>query len=283
MPPRIHGYLHQPLLVSCSVHSPLPFRRQLWWEGARLGKERHFQIQGTKPPEGWMRLEDLDCGQTKPPEGWMRLEDLDCDPPPQLVPVSSVTMCPGETTILSCQVLGEAPYNLTALLNIAFGRCVGSRHARATLDPPPQLVPVPSVTVCPGENTVSSVTMCPGETTILSCQVLGEAPYNLTWVWDWQVLLVSTGSHTASQPVLGDLPSISVINAVVLAAVGEEAVLPCEASGVPPHRVIWYQGVVPEDQALYVCEAQNIFGKVQAEACLIMTGHGSLVGLERRA
>ncbi|KAB1270949.1 Hemicentin-2, partial [Camelus dromedarius] len=41
--------------------------------------------------------------------------------------------------------------------------------------------------------------------------------------------------------------------------------------------------VVPEDHALYVCEAQNIFGKVQAEACLIMTGHGSLVGLERRA
>lgn len=41
-------------------------------------------------------------------------------------------------------------------------------------------------------------------------------------------------------------------------------------------------GVVPEDQALYVCEAQNIFGKVQVEARLVVTGHGSLVDLERR-
>ena len=43
MPPRIHGYLDQPLLVSCSVHSTLPFRLQLRRNGARLGEERHFQ------------------------------------------------------------------------------------------------------------------------------------------------------------------------------------------------------------------------------------------------
>lgn len=43
MPPRIHGYLHQPLQVSCSVHSALPFRLQLWREGVRLGEERRFR------------------------------------------------------------------------------------------------------------------------------------------------------------------------------------------------------------------------------------------------
>lgn len=43
MPPRIHGYLHQPLLLSCSVHSTLPFRLQLRRDGARLAEERHFQ------------------------------------------------------------------------------------------------------------------------------------------------------------------------------------------------------------------------------------------------
>lgn len=43
MPPRIHGHLHRPLLVSCSVHSALPFRLQLWWKGTKLGEERHFQ------------------------------------------------------------------------------------------------------------------------------------------------------------------------------------------------------------------------------------------------
>ena len=39
-----------------------------------------------------------------------------------------------------------------------------------------------------------------------------------------------------------DPPSVSAINAVVLAAVGEEAVLVCEVSGVPPPRVVWYRG-----------------------------------------
>ena len=39
-------------------------------------------------------------------------------------------------------------------------------------------------------------------------------------------------------------------------------------------------GVVPEDQAPYVCEAQNVFGKVQAETRLVVTGHGLLGDLE---
>jgi hypothetical protein len=39
-----------------------------------------------------------------------------------------------------------------------------------------------------------------------------------------------------------DPPSVSAVNAVVLTAVGEEAVLLCAASGVPPPRVIWYRG-----------------------------------------
>lgn len=39
-----------------------------------------------------------------------------------------------------------------------------------------------------------------------------------------------------------DPPSVSAVNAVVLTAVGEEAVLLCAVSGVPPPRVIWYRG-----------------------------------------
>lgn len=39
-------------------------------------------------------------------------------------------------------------------------------------------------------------------------------------------------------------------------------------------------GVAPEDQALYVCEARNVFGKAQAEAQLLVTGHGLWVNLE---
>lgn len=43
MVPKIHGYLQQPLLVSCSVYSTLPFRLQLQRDGERLGEERYFQ------------------------------------------------------------------------------------------------------------------------------------------------------------------------------------------------------------------------------------------------
>lgn len=43
MAPKIHGYLQQPLLVSCSVYSTLPFRLQLQRDGERLGEERYFQ------------------------------------------------------------------------------------------------------------------------------------------------------------------------------------------------------------------------------------------------
>lgn len=54
-------------------------------------------------------------------------------------------------------------------------------HARVPADPPPQLVPAPNVTVSPGE------------TAVLSCRVLGDAPYNLTWVRDWRVLPAAPG------------------------------------------------------------------------------------------
>lgn len=39
-----------------------------------------------------------------------------------------------------------------------------------------------------------------------------------------------------------DPPSVSAVKAVVLAAIGNEAVLVCDVSGVPPPRVVWYRG-----------------------------------------
>lgn len=39
-------------------------------------------------------------------------------------------------------------------------------------------------------------------------------------------------------------------------------------------------GVSLKDQAPYVCEARNAFGKAQAEARLVVTGHGLWVNLE---
>lgn len=46
-----------------------------------------------------------------------------------------------------------------------------------------------------------------------------------------------------------DPPSVSAVNAVVLTAVGQEAVLLCAASGVPPPRIIWYRGALNGEEA----------------------------------
>lgn len=92
-------------------------------------------------------------------------------------------------------------------------------------DPPPQLVPGPNVTVSPGE------------TAILSCQVLGETPYNLTWVRDWRALPVKTGR--VSQ--LRDL-SLEV------------------------------NSVVPSDGGQYQCVASNPNGVTRASTWLLVRG-----------
>lgn len=92
-------------------------------------------------------------------------------------------------------------------------------------DPPPQLVPGPNVTASPGE------------TAILSCQVLGDASYNLTWVRDWRALPVTAGRVTQ----LHDL-SLEVSN------------------------------VVPSDGGQYQCVASNANGVTRASTWLLVRG-----------
>lgn len=79
--------------------------------------------------------------------------------------------------------------------------------------------------------------MSPGETAILSCWVLGEAPYNLTWVRDWRVLSASTGRVTQ----LADL-SLEV------------------------------RGVIPSDGGRYQCIASNANGVSRASVWLLVRG-----------
>ena len=95
-------------------------------------------------------------------------------------------------------------------------------------DPPPQLVPV------------SNVTVSPGETAILSCLVLSEAPYNLTWVRDWRVLSASTGRVTQ----LADL-SLEVRN------------------------------TTPSDGGRYQCMASNSNGVARASVWLLVRGEAA--------
>lgn len=81
------------------------------------------------------------------------------------------------------------------------------------------------------------MTVSPGETAILSCRVLGEAPYNLTWVRDWRVLSASTGRVTQ----LADL-SLEV------------------------------RGVIPSDGGRYQCIASNANGVSRASVWLLVRG-----------
>ncbi|KAM6170210.1 hemicentin-2 [Rhynchocyon petersi] len=354
MPPRIHGYLQQPLLVSCSVHSALPFKLQLRREGSKLGEERHFLESGnssweipwaSKAEEGTYECTAVSRAGT----GRAKSQIVVTDPPPQLVPEPNVTVSPGETAILSCRVLSEGPYNLTwihdwRVLPASMGRvtqlvnqslevsdiipsdsgryqCVASNANGVTRASVWLLVrEAPQVSIHTRSQRFSE-----GVEVRVSCSASGYPIPHITWsredyplqedsrvLVDAQGTLIIRGvapedagnySCQATNEVgtdektvtlyYTDPPSISAVSAVVLAAVGEEVVLACDASGTPPPRVIWYregfemilapEGLSPgtlriraakeRDAGVYTCRAVNELGDASAEIRLEV-GHG---------
>ncbi|XP_044938536.1 hemicentin-2 isoform X2 [Mustela putorius furo] len=346
MPPRIHGYLHQPLLVSCSVHSTLPFRLQLRRNRARLGEERHFQVSGnssweipraSKTEEGTYECTAISRAGT----GQAKAQIVVTDPPPQLVPAPNITVSPGETAILSCQVLSDVPYNLTwirdwRVLSASMGRitqladlslevsdispsdggryqCLASNANGVSRASVWLLVRgAPQVSIHSRSQHFSQ-----GMEVSISCSASGYPPPHISWSREGHALQEDSRIRVDAQGTLTiqdvapedagnysclavnevgtdeetvtlyytDPPSISAVNAVVLAAVGDEAVLVCDVSGVPPPRVIWYRGglemiLAPEasssgtlripaarerDAGTYTCRAVNEMGDASAE------------------
>ncbi|XP_021050559.1 hemicentin-2 [Mus pahari] len=351
MAPKIHGYLQQPLLVSCSVYSTLPFQLQLQRDGERLGEERYFQESGnssweipraSKAAEGTYQC----IAVSRAGSGRASAQIVITDPPPQLVPGPNVTMSPGETAILSCQVLGETPYNLTWVrdwraLPATAGRisqlrdlsleirsilptdggqyqCVASNPNGVTRATTWLLVrEAPQVSI-----NARSQRFAQGVEVRVSCSASGYPTPHISWSRDGLALPEDSRIHLDAQGTLiiqglapedagnyscqatnevgtdeetvtlyyTDPPSVSAVNAVVLTAVGEEAVLSCAASGVPPPRVIWYRGGlevilapggsrsgtlrIPEaqerDAGLYTCKAVNELGDASAEIQLVV-------------
>ncbi|XP_073909095.1 hemicentin-2 isoform X2 [Castor canadensis] len=345
MSPRIHGYLHQPLLVSCSVHSALPFRLQLWRDGTRLGEERHLQASGNSsweiPRASKVEEGSYECtAVSRAGTGRAKAQVVVTDPPPQLVPGPSVTVSPGETAILSCQVLGEAPYNLTwvrdwRVLPASEGRatqlanlsleirgiipsdggqyqCVVSNTNGVTRASTWLLVrETPKVSIDTRSQRFSQ-----GMEVKVSCSATGYPAPHISWSREGLALQEDSRIHVDTQGTLiiqgvapedagnyscqaanemgtdeetvtlyyTDPPSASAVNAVMLTAVGEEAMLACAVSGVPPPRVIWYRGgleiLAPEassaetlkipvvqerDTGVYTCRAVNELGEASAE------------------
>ncbi|XP_072739134.1 hemicentin-2-like [Ciconia boyciana] len=122
------------------------------------------------------------------------------------------------------------------------------------------------------------------------CEALGEAGV----AFDSTVLDVGSAPHFPEP--LGD----------VAVEVGESVSLLCRVEGSPPPRIAWSRqdgkpvtgwhgphGVSSQleaaellidsasldDQAVYICEAQNEFGKIQAEVKLAVTGHAPEIAL----
>uniref|UniRef100_H0VN85 Hemicentin 2 n=1 Tax=Cavia porcellus TaxID=10141 RepID=H0VN85_CAVPO len=349
MAPRIHGHRNQPLLVSCSVHSALPFRLQLYRSGVRLGEERHFLESGNSSWE-IPRASKTDEGTyectavSKAGTGRARAQVIITDPPPQLVPTPNVTVSPGETAVLSCQVLGDAPYNLTwvrdwRVLPASMGRitqlanlsleirgvvpsdsgryqCMASNANGATRASTWLLVrEVPQVSIDTRAQSFSQ-----GVEVKVSCSASGYPTPHLSWSREGLPLQEDSRTRVDPQGTLiiqrvapedagnytcraanevgadeetvtlyyADPPSVSAVNSVVLAAVGQEAVLGCMATGAPPPRVVWYRGdlemiLAPEDSSLgvlrvpsaqerdagvYTCRAINELGTASAEVQL---------------
>ncbi|CAD7667905.1 unnamed protein product [Nyctereutes procyonoides] len=362
MPPRIHGYLHQPLLVSCSVHSTLPFRLQLRRNGARLGEERHFQVSGnssweipraSKTDEGAYECTAVSRAGT----GRAKAQIVVTDPPPQLIPAPNITVSPGETAILSCQVLSAVPYNLTwirdwRVLAASTGRvtqladlslevsritpsdggryqCMASNANGVTRASIWLLVQeAPQVSIHTPSQHFSQ-----GMEVRVSCSASGYPTPHISWSYEGHALQGDSRIHVDAQGTLiiqgvapedagnyscqaanevgtdeetvtlyyTDPPTASAVNAVVLAAVGEEAVLLCEVSGVPLPRVIWYRGglemiLAPEgsssgtlripaarerDAGVYTCRAVNEMGEASAEIRLEVGHAPQLMELPR--
>ncbi|GAB1286208.1 Hemicentin-2 [Apodemus speciosus] len=351
MASKIHGHLQQPLLVSCSVYSTLPFRLQLQRDGERLGEERYFQESGnssweipraSKAEEGTYQCTAVSRAGT----GRASAQIVITDPPPQLVPGPNVTVSPGETAILSCQVLGETPYNLTWVrdwraLPATAGRiaqlhdlslevrgiipsdggqyqCVASNPNGVTRASTWLLVrEAPQVSI-----NARSQRFSQGVEVRISCSASGYPTPHISWSREGLALPEDSRIHVDAEGTLiiqgvapedagnyscqaanevgtdeemlslyyTDPPSVTAVNAVVLTAVGEEAVLLCAVSGVPPPRVIWYRGglemiLAPEgsasgtlripeaqerDAGLYTCKAVNELGDASAEIQLVV-------------
>ncbi|XP_054980117.1 LOW QUALITY PROTEIN: hemicentin-2 [Sorex araneus] len=346
MPPRIHGYLGQALLVSCSVHSALPFRLQLWRNGVKLGEERHLLESGNSsweiPRASEAEEGAYECvAASQSGTGRAQAHAVLTDPPPQLAPAANVTVSPGETAHLSCRVLSRAPFNLTW---VRAGRELPAPGGRAT-----QLADLSLElrAVEPGDGgqyqcvarsahglsrasvwllvreppTVSLHTTTQrfpeGTEVRVSCSASGYPTPHISWSREGRPLQEDSRTHVDAQGTLviqgvapedagnyscqaaneagtdeetvtlfyTDPPSVSPVSAVVLAAVGEAAVLECQATGAPPPRIIWYRGgremILPpadssagtlripvtreRDAGVYTCRALNELGDASAQ------------------
>ncbi|XP_035116320.2 hemicentin-2 isoform X8 [Callithrix jacchus] len=366
MAPRIHGYLQQPLLVSCSVHSALPFRLQLRRGEARLGEERHLQESGnssweipraSKAEEGTYECTAISRAGT----GQAKAQIVITEAPKVSIHTSSQHFSQGVEVKISCSASGYPIPHIswsregqalqedsrihvdeegTLIIQGVAAEDAGNYSCQATneVGMDQEMVTL-YYTDPPSVSAVHAVVLAAaGEEAVLVCEASGVPPPRVIWYRGGvEMILAPEGSSSGKlripvaqerdagvytcravnelgdasaeiQLVVGHAPRLTELPRNVTVELGSSALLACRATGRPPPMVTWHRGdgqslgsrlgpqqgsrtrqpdsgmlffesVAPEDQALYVCEARNVFGKVQAEAWLVVTGHGSLVDL----
>ncbi|XP_012372192.1 hemicentin-2 [Octodon degus] len=297
MPPRIHGYQQQPLLVSCSVHSAIPFRLQLHRDGVRLGEERHFLESGnssweipraSKAEEGIYECTAVSSTGTGRARAQIvvTVANLSLEVS-GVVPSDSgryqcvATNANGATRASTWLLVREAPRVSTDTRAQHFSQGVEVKiNCSASGYPTPHLSWSREGLALRED---SRIRVDPQGTLIIR----GVAPEDAGNYTCWAANEVGTDEETVTL-YYTDPPSVSAVNAVVLAAVGQEAVLACMAAGVPPPRVVWYRGdlemiLAPEgsssgtlripsaqerDAGVYTCRAVNELGAASAEVQL---------------
>ncbi|KAM4662543.1 hemicentin-2 [Discoglossus pictus] len=117
MPLQIQGYHKLPLLISCSVHSEIPFHLRFSRDGVKLGEEQLFTESANATleiPSASARHEGayICTAISKAGAGYALAKVSIADPPPTISLHHNVTTSVGDTAVLSCHVFGDIRYNL---------------------------------------------------------------------------------------------------------------------------------------------------------------------------
>ncbi|KFV74991.1 Hemicentin-2, partial [Struthio camelus australis] len=188
---------------------------------------------------------------------------------------------------------------------------VGATRARtfvSVTEPPPRLI-------APG-----NITALPGQDVVMSCTVLSDVPYNLTWSWDWkgvqpedsrtrllqnrsleissvqpgdggQYKCIARNAHGAASAsiwlLIQEAPWVKVDLSPQRFTKGEELKLNCTTGGHPPPRTTWkrWGRALEEDERVFV-DAQgtlHITAAVPEDAGNYSCHASSLLGWVKRA
>ncbi|OWK59760.1 Hemicentin-2 [Lonchura striata] len=115
---NIQAYSREPQLISCSAHSEIPFHLQLSRGRVKLGEEQLFRISGniswlipavSESDEGFYECTATSKVGVTRARAYISVSE----PPPRLIAPGNITASPGQDVVMSCEVLGDVPYNLT--------------------------------------------------------------------------------------------------------------------------------------------------------------------------